>query len=67
MSGNMIRFVTFDLILRILFSSMVRIAFVTEVPGVHFDDRAGDLPRLGVPAYFIAHFKFCFHNEIFTN
>ncbi len=64
MSGDMIRFISFDFILRIRFRGVMCIAFVSEVPGMHFDDRAGNSPRLGVPAYFIACFKFYCHNEI---
>lgn len=64
MSGDMIRFITFDLILWILFRGVMCIALVIEVPRMHFDDRAGNPSRFGVPAYFIACFKFCCHNGI---
>jgi len=58
MSGDMIRFITFNFILRILLRGVMCIAFVIEVPGMHFDDRAGNPSRLGIPTYFIAALNF---------
>ncbi len=64
MCCNMIRFIAFYFVLRIGFRGMVRIALVIEIRCMHFYDRAGNLPRFGVPAYFVSDFKFCAHNFI---
>lgn len=63
MCGNMIGLVTFDLVLRILSGSMMRITFVSKVGSVHFYDSAGDSAGLRVPAYMIPHFKLVCHNN----
>lgn len=61
MRGNMIRFTAFDLILRVLFRSMMRIAFVIEISCMHFDHRTRNPAGFRVPAYLITYLECLFH------
>src|SRR5579872_5700160 len=56
MSGNMIGFVAFDLILRRVGARVMRVALVIEVTRVDPNDRAADAPGLRVPTDSISNF-----------
>ena len=64
-SGNVIRFVAFNFILRICFRGVMGISFVVEIGCVHLDDGARNAACFRIPAYFIADFKFFGHCEQF--
>jgi hypothetical protein len=64
MRRNMIRFITFDFILRIFRRRVMRVTFVIKVTSMYFDDCAGNPSRFGVPAYLITHFEFCCHRRM---
>lgn len=42
---NMIRFITFDFILRVIRAGVMRITFVIKIACVYFYDRTGNTPR----------------------
>ena len=54
MRRDMIRFVAFDLILRITARGVMNIAFVIEVPAMDFCYRPSDVPSFRIPQYVIA-------------
>ena len=56
--GDVLGLVTFDFVLRLIHTCMVRVAFVVRVLCVYFGDRAADVARFRIPAHVVAHFKF---------
>lgn len=54
MQGDVIGFIAFDCVLRFVGARVMSIAFVVDVPGVHFDDPAADAAGFGIPAHVIA-------------
>jgi hypothetical protein len=61
MRGNVIGFIAFDFVLRLVFRGVMHMAFVVEVFGVNGDDRARNPARLGVPGYVISNFERSWH------
>lgn len=57
----MIRFIAPDLILWVVFRSMMSIAFKIKISRVNLDDLTGNKPCLGIPSYMIAHLKLLWH------
>ncbi len=62
MCCDMVSLVAFDLILRIIFTGVVRVPFVVEILRMHLDDRAADVPGLRVPGDVVTDFKFSWYN-----
>ena len=56
-SGGLRRMRTLDLVLWIVRTRMVRIAFELELAGMHTNDRAADTSSLGIPAHAIMNLK----------
>ena len=61
MHGDMIRFIAFDFVLRLIGIGMMAVSFVVDVVRVNPDNPAADAPGLGIPAHVIAHFEFFAH------
>ena len=40
---------------------MMSIPFILKIFGVHFNDPARNMARLGIPSYMIAHLKLLWH------
>ena len=57
MCRYMIGFIAFNFILRIVFGSMMRIAFIVEIGSMDFYDRARYMTCFRIPAYMITDFK----------
>ena len=57
MCRYVIGFIAFNFILRIVFGSMMCIAFIVEIGSMNLYDRAGNMTRFRIPAYMIADFK----------
>ena len=55
--GDMIRLAALNLVLWIVRTRMVRIAFELELARMHTDDRAADTSSLGIPAHAIMNLK----------
>jgi hypothetical protein len=58
MQSDMLQFVAFDFVLRILWSRVVSIPFELNILKMHLDDRAGDASRLGVTDSVVSNRKF---------
>lgn len=63
MHGDVISLVALDLELRVIFSGMVRIAFVLCIACVDLDYPAGNIASLGIPENVIADFKVFAHSS----
>jgi hypothetical protein len=50
----MVSLVALDLVLRIILAGVVSMPFVVEIPRMHLDDLAADVPGLRVPGDVIA-------------
>jgi len=61
MRGNVIGFVAFDFVLRLVLRGVMHMAFVVEVFGVDGDDPTGNPARLGVPGHVISNFERSWH------
>jgi len=61
MGSDVVRFIALYLILRIVVSGVVSVAFVIEIFRVHLNDRTPDAPRFGIPFNMIANLKFICH------
>jgi len=61
MHGNVISLVALDLELRVIFTGMMRIAFVLRIARVNLHDPAGNIASLGISENVIADFKFFAH------
>jgi hypothetical protein len=61
--GDMIRFVAFDLVLRIVRARVVDIAFVVNIPGVHAHDTTTDPAGFGIPADVVTDLEYLRHAE----
>lgn len=64
MDSNVIGLVAFDLVLRIVFAGMMRIAFVIKIPRMDLDDLPADMPGFGIPGDVIADFERVFHFKL---
>lgn len=58
MCGDVVGFVAFYLVLRVVFVGVVGVAFVVEIFGVNLDDLAAYLAGFGIPANVVADFEF---------
>jgi hypothetical protein len=58
---DMIGFVAFDFVLRIVFRSVMDMTFVIEVRGMDGDDRPCHTASFGIPAYMIAYLESPIH------
>ena len=58
---DVVGLIALDLILRLIFASVVRVPFVVDVSGVHLDNRPADVTRLRVPAHMIPDLEFFLH------
>ncbi len=56
--GDVVGFVAFYFVLRVVFVGVVSVAFVVEVFRVHLDDLAADAAGFGIPAYVVADLEF---------
>lgn len=56
--GDVVGFVAFYFVLRVVFVCVVSVAFVVEIFGVHFDDLAANAACFGIPADVVADFEF---------
>lgn len=63
MHGDVVGFVALDLILRLVLSCMVGVAFVIHVSSMHFYDMACDHAGFGIPGHVVADFELIFHRE----
>jgi hypothetical protein len=54
---DMIGFVAFDFVLRIVFRSVMDMTFVIKVRGMEGDDGPCDAASFGIPAYMIAYLE----------
>jgi hypothetical protein len=63
--SNMIGFVASDLLLWVVHASVMQVAFVVHVLGVHPNDTAGDPARFGIPTHVVADLECLGHKEIF--
>jgi hypothetical protein len=61
MQGDVARFVTPDLVLRVAPSRVVRIAFVLDVLSMYSDDCTRDATRFGIPRHVISNFERAYH------
>lgn len=57
MQRDVVGLVTFDLILRIIWAGVMRIAFIRNVSGMDFDDDSADPAGFRIPAHVIANFE----------
>jgi hypothetical protein len=62
--GYMISLVALDLVLWVILRRVVRMAFIVEIPRMHFNDGSRDTSGLGIPDDMIADFEFLFHLSI---
>jgi hypothetical protein len=65
MHGDMVRFIAFDFILRLIGVSVMRVSFVVDVLSMHFDNPAADTSGLGVPDDVIADLEAFRHFILF--
>ncbi len=56
--GDVVGFVAFYFVLRVVFVCVVGVAFVVEIFGVHLDDLAAYMAGFGIPANVVADFEF---------
>ena len=61
MSCDMIGFIAFDFVLRIVLRSVMDVALIVEVSGVDGDDRPRYSTGLGIPTDMIANFESLSH------
>lgn len=61
--GDMIGLIALDLVLRIILTRMMDIAFVVHVSRVHLYDMAADPASFGIPGYMVADFE-CMRHEL---
>lgn len=61
--GDMIGLIALDLVLRIILTRMMDIAFVVHVARVHPYDMAADPASFGIPGYMVADFE-CMRHEL---
>ena len=61
MHGDMIRFIAFDFVLRLIGIGMMAVSFVVDVVRVNPDNPASDAPGLGIPGHVIADFETFLH------
>lgn len=54
MQGDVIGPVAFDFVLRIVCARVMGVALIGQIPGVHLDDGAAHVSRLGVPGHVIS-------------
>ena len=59
--SDVVRLITFDLVLRVIFTGMMNVAFVVQFFGVHPHDSAPHSTSFRVPAYMIARSEFLCH------
>jgi hypothetical protein len=64
MHGNVIGFVVFDLVLRIVFRRVMDVTLVVHVFAVNFDDFSAGDSCLGIPAHMVADFEFSRHANL---
>jgi hypothetical protein len=60
--GDMVSFVAFDLVLRIIYGGVMDVSFVVDVPGMYSNDSTGYPTGFRVPAYVIADFEALSHD-----
>jgi hypothetical protein len=58
MGGDVVGFVAFYFVLRVVDGGVVSVTFVIEIFGVNFDDPATDASSFGVPTYVVADLEF---------
>jgi hypothetical protein len=63
MHGDMVRFVAFDFILRIVWAGVMRMPLVVNRLGVDFDNPAADTPGFRIPRNVIADFELLFQSH----
>lgn len=63
MSCHVIRFITFDFVLRIILGSMMGMALIIKIAGMDPDDHPGDPAGLGIPTHVISLFKSFCHSK----
>ena len=61
MHGDMIRFIAFDFVLRLIGIGMMAVSFVVDVVRVNPDNPAADAPGLGIPGDVVADFETFLH------
>ena len=61
MHGDVVRFVAFDFILRILWAGVMCVAFIINGFGVDLDNPAADPTGFGIPSDVIADFELFSH------
>lgn len=57
MHGDMVGFIAFDFILRLIWSGVMRVSFVIYVLGMDLDNFPADMSGLGIPGDVIADFE----------
>lgn len=62
--GDMVRFIAFDFVLRIVFSGVMGMPLIVKIARVDFDDRPGYAARLRVPAHVIADLERLRHLQL---
>ena len=67
MCCNMIGLIAFDLVLRVIFGSVMHIAFVIEILGVDGDDGPRHAARLRIPGDMVADFERLGHLRLLVN
>ena len=65
MRSNMIGFIAFDLVLQIIFTGMMCIAFIVEIGSVDFYDLSGYMSCFRIPSHVIADLEFVCHDSFF--
>jgi hypothetical protein len=61
MHGDMVSFIAFDFILRLIRAGVMSISFVLRVLCMNFDNSAADVSGFRIPGNVIAYFEMCCH------
>jgi hypothetical protein len=61
MHGDMVGFIAFDFIVRLIRAGMMRVSFVICVLCMDFDNPAADVSGFRIPGDVIADFEMCCH------
>lgn len=64
MQGDMIGLVAFNLVLRVVLTRMMDIAFVVHIARMHPDDMTANPAGFGIPTYVISDFEDRCHDAI---
>jgi hypothetical protein len=68
MNSNMIGFIAFDLVLRIIAGCVMRVTFVLKISFVDLNNNTRNITGLRIPGNMIAYFEFTVHlPDYFSN